>query len=384
MSRCTYPTATLSFERLTTRQFKETNNGTVIYQSTLTMLEELEELEERYDGSQTSPQDQGQFTDTDTDTCRGPDENGKVPYFEPFEFDECSEQGTETDSATTDNEMATLDEDNSNGIKSTLALFNEREALQLPLSGDAPDAILCWARSLSPKTSEAAFKDFITRSFSGTPPQSVEEKDLQEWAVGYLKMFAEFDLALADYVVEFDKKGRLSTAEILYVFDFLEPFAYNLVEDDAEALMDQRDQSDTSPPKNSSKAVNIGEEYQTDKASSSLARPTFTYQQHQKQIRPRQCSDTLGQYRHYLAVAAMLDLFQEFEVPSTRQIAIAMLELTLLRKELPRQEAQALLRKYPFLLRLQDAMLMITLQLLHITPLLCSSNTSTQEMGRLR
>jgi hypothetical protein len=86
--------------------------------------------------------------------------------------------------------MAILDEDNLN-----LANYNEKEASkQLGYSGDTPDAISRWARSFPPETSEVAFKDFINRSFLGTPPQSVEEKDLLEWTVGHLKMHFEFDM----------------------------------------------------------------------------------------------------------------------------------------------------------------------------------------------
>jgi antirestriction protein len=134
--------------------------------------------------------------------------------------------------------MAILDEDNLNRANSTLTFYNEREALKrVGHSGDAPDAISRWARSLPLETSEAAFKDFMTRSFSGTPPQSVEEKDLLEWAISHLRMQSEFDMALGNHLAEFEKEGRLTTFQSLYVFDSLEPFTYNLVEDDAEAPM---------------------------------------------------------------------------------------------------------------------------------------------------
>jgi len=109
----------------------------------------------------------------------GPDESGIVPYFEPFETDRRTGEATPTDEETTDEEIEDDAAEDSDDANSALTVHNEWEALERPgHTGGAVDAISKWVGSLPPATSEGASKDFITRSFSGTPPQSDEEKDL--------------------------------------------------------------------------------------------------------------------------------------------------------------------------------------------------------------
>lgn len=261
---------------------------------------------------------------------RGPNEDGRCPYFEPFEtdkrFDEVKVE---------DGDVAMKRSDEGPGKANTLDEVKVEDgsvAMKGSDEGTRGDiktldrTIALWESVLDPATSGAAFEEFLERTLLGVIPTHPSDLALMEQVISFLQLRAEEEenAELASYLEEFENAKILASPAIRSIFDFLEINLPDISEHAVEGEM-----TDASTRGYTS---GLPVYVQESKAVSSIAPSADTTKHDPKRTKRGARPEPPQELRNLSEVVALITALEEFErfeeggmvqPPDTKRLALA-------------------------------------------------------------